>query len=299
MKGKIIKLFEDADDGIKQNDSTKYAGLLNQFMEDFPEEFGVFEYREDALEFVINAWNLGNLKILFPKGNFDKSPIEYTQGDPTNLKLFSSMINLKASKFSAYPNFIVDYEIKEDAPEFSFSVSTKIAQEYLDEMMRKMEMMEEMGDLDDIDFLNEVDEMDEIDELEGMEEMEEMEEDLFFSEEDFEQSFINRRAIILKPQQPFIDWWMAANPTAEDGYHEEFRQTFHEPNIYLINEQIQDIEKWLRKEFDRFFMQELESWTTTDLEWPKKRTYKMFKLWFKVDTSTLIYDTEETPVEKI
>ena len=39
-------------------------------------------------------------------------------------------------------------------------------------------------------------------------------------------------------------------------------------------------------------MMELDGWHTNKKEWPQKRTYKMFKEWFRIDISTAVYDIE-------
>lgn len=115
--------------------------------------------------------------------------------------------------------------------------------------------------------------------------------DFIPEEADLEEAYINRSAIIIKPLQPFFDWINALYP--EDPVNEA-----DEPNIYLINDDIDDVEKWLKKKFDKFFTMELEDWHTNTKEWPQKRSYKMFKQWFSVDVSSMIYDMENSPVYK-
>ena len=114
------------------------------------------------------------------------------------------------------------------------------------------------------------------------------------SKNDFEDNFINRSAISLKPLQPFIDWHDSIYP---DSKFDE--ATYNEVNIYLINGSYnEEIEAYLKKKFDRYFMMELDGWHTDKKEWPKRRNYKMFKEWFRIDISTAVYDMEKTPVSK-
>ncbi len=105
------------------------------------------------------------------------------------------------------------------------------------------------------------------------------------------EGYINRYAIVIKPLKPFFDWLNSVDP--ENPVYE-----FDEPNIYLVNKDIEDVEKWLKKKYDRFFRMELEDWHTYKKEWPQKRSYKMFRQWFDVEISTLIYDMESEPVFK-
>jgi hypothetical protein len=77
-----------------------------------------------------------------------------------------------------------------------------------------------------------------------------------------------------------------------------FEEDIKETNIYLVDDKIDDVEKWLKKKFDKFFMMELDEWFENKKDWPQKRNYKMFKQWFQVDVSTMIYDLEKNPVLK-
>jgi hypothetical protein len=51
-----------------------------------------------------------------------------------------------------------------------------------------------------------------------------------------------------------------------------------------------DYEVYLEKTFKTIFEDQLESWTTNCNEWPSKRTYKIFKEWFDVYCSDIIWD---------
>ncbi len=59
-----------------------------------------------------------------------------------------------------------------------------------------------------------------------------------------------------------------------------------------------DIDEWLKKKFDKIFTFELDLWVDNKKEWPQKGNFKMFKEWFRVDISTMIYDFERNPIKK-
>lgn len=255
MKNKVISLFGNNE--VIQNEGVKYSELLEQFMNPFMNEFEDYEYVEDIFEFAINAWNFGNIKALIPKEEFEKST-QLMQAEVDGV-LLNKMIDYKVANFKAYENFIVDYELKDfnKGENPILSVITQEKEMYLANMMDAFE--------------NEV------------------------TEGDFEENYINRYAIVLKPQKPFVDWYFKLNPDDELDFEEDIRAA----NIYLVGDDIDDIEKWLRKKFDKFFMMELDEWHTNKKEWPQKRNYKMFKQWFQVDISTMIYDLEKRPVLKL
>lgn len=255
MKDNVINLFGNK---IVPNTGVKYSELLEQFMSPFVNEFKDTEYIEDILEFAINAWNFGNIKVLLPKGEFEKATGLIKEKE-INVALLRKMIDYKSTKFKEYDKFIVDYELKEVAAgeeDPILSIVTQEKEAYIANMMDSFE--------------NEI------------------------TEDDFEENYINRSAIILKPQQPFVDWYFKLNPDDELYFEEDIKET----NIYLVDDGIDDIEKWLKKKFDKFFMLELDEWCANKKDWPQKRNYKMFKQWFQVQTSDLIYDLEKKPILK-
>ncbi len=244
---------------MAQNKEVKYSKLLEQFMEPFAHQFEDIEYIEDIFELAINAWNFGNMKQILPEDeNEDIADIIKEDGGVINIDLLNKMINYKLTNFKEYTNFIVDFELKE-ANAGKAPILSVITQE------------------EDAYLANMVNEI---------------EEDNQHSEVNYFENYINRGAIIVKPLQPFLDWLSMLNP------EESFEKDSKETNIYLIDESIADIDKWLRKKFDKFFMMELDAWHTNKKEWPQKRNYKMFTQWFQVDVSISIYDLEKKPVLK-
>jgi hypothetical protein len=111
---------------------------------------------------------------------------------------------------------------------------------------------------------------------------------LELGQEKDQENYINRTAITLRSQQPFLDWYSNLNP----------EEDFKEIKIYLIDDSINEPGKWLKKKFDKFFMMELGERHTNKKEWPQKRNYKMFTLWFRVEISENIYDLEKNPILK-
>lgn len=109
-------------------------------------------------------------------------------------------------------------------------------------------------------------------------------------EAEHEEGFINRNAIILTSLQPFRDWLKSVYP--------EDNPALNESSVYLVDDEIDNLDAYLKMEFDKFFQMELEAWETGGEVWPKKRTYKMFKEWFQVGTSKMVFDMEEFPVNK-
>jgi hypothetical protein len=105
---------------------------------------------------------------------------------------------------------------------------------------------------------------------------------------------IDRNAILVRPKKPFYDW---LNKVFNEERHISDKD---ENNIYLIREMgsNEDIKKWIKKNFDNLFANELNDWYTDESGWPTNRTYKMFRDWFDVEVHSMVLDLEEFPVTK-
>jgi hypothetical protein len=114
--------------------------------------------------------------------------------------------------------------------------------------------------------------------------------------EALEQYFENvrRSAVIVKKQQPFIDWLL--------HYDKEtiIDEMVLEGDVYLLPdfETTDEMEKWMKKNFDSLFSDQLNGWYTDKAMWPQNRTLEMFKEWFSYNFYTMIWDTQEGFIEK-
>jgi hypothetical protein len=212
-KNKVINLFGDKN--IPQNTEVKYARLLEQFMQPFAKSFesiDAFEYQEDIFNFSISAWNLGNMKSIIDASEFNKI-ISLAEDDAVNYPLLKKMVANKAVHFKEFTNFLVDFEFHEKKGVPTLTVLTKTEDFYM------TSMLEETSELK-------------------------------INQDDFEENYINRSAISLKPLQPFIDWHNAIY--SESSIEKE---DLNEVNIYLINNShFEAIEKYLKRKFDHYFM---------------------------------------------
>jgi hypothetical protein len=190
-----------------------------------------------------------------PAGESDKV-IDAFIHKGNDLDLLQRMIDHKVAKFKEYTNFIIDYEVKESKTEDPvLSVITQEEDAYLAHILETLQTKDR--------------------------------------NDDFVENFIDRHAIIIKPKQPFIDWYFSLYPYDPLEFEEIIAA-----KTYLISDEHENIEKWLNKKFDKIFMGELESWHFNKKEWPQKRNYKMFKEWFQIDVSSIIYDMEKRPITK-
>lgn len=251
-KNKVINLFGN-NNVISNTTGISYSALLDKFIAPFENDFSKDYYIEEIFQFALNAWNFGNLSLLVSKKEFEKTMALASADVDINYPLLKKMISHKAKNFKEFSNFISGFELTEKNGEDVLTVITQSEENYLAEMMNSIDNQYEIGD--------------------------------------YEENYINRHAIVLKPLQPFVDWFINLYPNEEVP-------EFDESNIYLVNDEIYDLELWLKKKFDKFFMLELGDWHLNKKEWPQKRNYKMFKEWFHVEVSTMIYDLVKEPISK-
>ena len=251
MDNKVIDMFPGKN--IIKNEGKKYSDMLNDFIKPFENDFPDDMDIDEAFGFACAAWNFGCMSQILPKEEFNEMLSDNPFPEPQQI-ILRKMIAYKKKNFASHERFIEDYKLEEKNGKLFIAVLTQEKEAFFNKIMEEAP-----------DFIPE--------------------------EADFDEAYINRHAIVIKPLQPFFDWLNALYP--EDPVYE-----VDEPNIYLIDDSIDDVEKWLKKKFDKFFILELYDWDSNKKKWPQKRSYKLFKQWFSVDISTMIYDMEHMPVYK-
>lgn len=113
-------------------------------------------------------------------------------------------------------------------------------------------------------------------------------------EYNYEPAYINRTALMVKAREPFISWLKQIDDSIS------LDEDMLEPTIYLlaVKENEKETETWIKDNFNRIFIKELEEWYLDESTWPQNRTYTMFREWFEVSLHSMVYDLEDYPVEK-
>lgn len=105
--------------------------------------------------------------------------------------------------------------------------------------------------------------------------------------------FINRTALIIKPKKPFFEWLKSIDPKDDvlDDYMDD-------PDVNLLPdfEEIDQIENWIKKNFDAIFRDQMNQWYTEEDLWVQNRTLKLFNKWFEYSMHTMIWDTLNKPI---
>jgi hypothetical protein len=91
-----------------------------------------------------------------------------------------------------------------------------------------------------------------------------------------------------------VNWINEADPHP-DSDSLTLAEVNEERTVYLISDEDAEsksrVERWIRKNYERLFEEELEGWYTDPDLWPKDRTFKMFKEWFEIECHTVLVDT--------
>jgi len=103
---------------------------------------------------------------------------------------------------------------------------------------------------------------------------------------------VNRAYLIVKPKAPFYAW---ASALGEDEFVVD--EAYNEPNIYLIDEDVFEIEPVVQANFKRIFSNELEMLTDLESEWPEVRTQDVFEQWFDVELGSAVFDLDRSDLK--
>ena len=106
---------------------------------------------------------------------------------------------------------------------------------------------------------------------------------------------VRRTALIIKPKEPFFDWLTSVDKTTV------VKESEQDHDVYLLPdfETIEEMEKWLKTNFDDLFTDQMNNWWTDENSLVQNRNFKMFKEWFDFSMHTMIWDTLEEEIEKI
>jgi hypothetical protein len=108
---------------------------------------------------------------------------------------------------------------------------------------------------------------------------------------------VNRGLVILLPKQPVLDWIMRVDPNPPDITLAELRS---EPDSFLVSQRAieteQDAERWVHRRWKMFFELFLFDWYTEQSWWPKQRNLKMFREWFDIQYSSMVWDLASEPL---
>lgn len=108
---------------------------------------------------------------------------------------------------------------------------------------------------------------------------------------------LNRAALILRYQQPFVDWINAVDPSPSSEPL-TLADVEEERTVYLVEVEDHDgLSRWLARHHKGLFEDELKGWYTDPALWPRDRSLKKLKEWCSFELNTVVVDTGTSPLE--
>jgi hypothetical protein len=100
---------------------------------------------------------------------------------------------------------------------------------------------------------------------------------------------INRQVAIIKPKEPYLNW---INSLPDAGKSFELEGLSSDCTALLIPhfDDDDDSMKFIKGIYRKIFEIELDSWSTDNNTWPKKRSYALFLEWFRVEFHSEVFD---------
>ena len=109
---------------------------------------------------------------------------------------------------------------------------------------------------------------------------------------------VNRTAISLVGEAPFVEWSTANDADANKGALTGARAQPYGTVILLPEFELEeDIQEWVEENASWLFELQLESWTDDEALWPQNRDLKLFHEWFRVEIHSVVVDAGDDDIE--
>jgi hypothetical protein len=284
MTMKISKINPHQNSTFRTDD--KYESILKEIVRELspeiPEEVDIIE----RFELAVNAWNMASAYRVFSEAPNHETVSESAFSEAQQ-KIMNKMVDYILIKWPSDTLFIDQFNMLKMESDVRIQVATIEKEEFL----AKVAVYEFEKQMEK-EFEKQMEESFERQMEKEYERRMERELETDFFDLEFREGFVNRTALRIIPLKPYMDWVKNMDPAFYQHYHLDKNHY----NVYLV--EADDIEKWLKAYFDRIFELELGYCDIEGDHWPRNRTYKMFKKWFSVEITNLIYDLSETPLKK-
>jgi hypothetical protein len=109
---------------------------------------------------------------------------------------------------------------------------------------------------------------------------------------------INRTAITVVGNQPYIDWTRGRTSVSDTGLITVPRATPYGSAFLLPEFELEeDVQEWIEENAPWLFEFQLASWTDDESSWPAVRDLKTFRDWFRVDIHSVVVDVADDDIE--
>ncbi len=103
---------------------------------------------------------------------------------------------------------------------------------------------------------------------------------------------LNRSAVILRPGAAFVEWARGLDDS------DFVLLPVEEQTVYLLPPWDDEVEAMalLAEGYEEIFARELFGWHTDENDWPKNRTFAMFREWFEFEFHSVVEDLCSYPL---
>jgi hypothetical protein len=106
---------------------------------------------------------------------------------------------------------------------------------------------------------------------------------------------INRNAVWIEATSDFLEW-ARRFPDPDPGL--TLDELLKDSTTYLIPEQEDEPDSWLKRNFKTIFKVELDGWCRDTSLWPKDRSFKAFKKFFTVHFCSVVMDLGNASINR-
>ena len=109
---------------------------------------------------------------------------------------------------------------------------------------------------------------------------------------------VNRTAVTITGDQPFIDWMRDTDADFNRGAITVSRAKAYGSAFLLPEFDLEeDLQEWVEDNVAWLFDFQLSAWTENEASWPEKRDLETFREWFRVDIHSVVVDVADDDIE--
>lgn len=108
--------------------------------------------------------------------------------------------------------------------------------------------------------------------------------------------YVNRMLVVLRPQEPFLQWVAALSGPHEWSLTPEEIELRLSSFLIPVFDHPDDALDWLEDQYRLLFEAELWQWTEDESLWPRDRSWEVFREWFAFQVLDAPWDLVSAPL---
>jgi hypothetical protein len=108
---------------------------------------------------------------------------------------------------------------------------------------------------------------------------------------------INRQVAVIKPKQAYLEWIKSLQDMVDELEIDDLQNDSTAILLPHFDDDTSSL-KYIKSIYPKLFIIELESWSTDNRTWPKKRTWVLFCDWFQIELHSEVLDFGKDDIVK-